>query len=311
MASAASNYNKTLVNIQKLANSSAKTIQSMINKSNQQQMTFNSGEAQKSRDWQEEMSKKAHQMEVEDLKKAGLNPVLSAGGSGAQSYTTSSASTTNDSGSSAVGAMLSSELGAMSNMESARMSADAQLKASQQQAKATRFAAQQSAAATKYAASASAAAAKYQADIKYKANKENIQQSKWKTKNQTANTWAGMLDKALRNYGIYKSIGKMGRANLNFAFGEKSKKLITKNKSSFFDSSGKLTTKGYQNGVEALQSCNIVANRKNVNLYYSAVMNHNKKALEYLIKQTPEYMYSKGSNGKVKIDPFSVRPGYR
>lgn len=294
MASAASNYNKTLVNIQKLANSSAKTIQSMINKSNQQQMTFNSGEAQKSRDWQEEMSKKAHQMEVEDLKKAGLNPVLSAGGSGAQSYTTSSASTTNDSGSSAVGAMLSSELGAMSNMESARMSADAQLKASQQQAKATRFAAQQSAAATKYAASAAAAASNYQANLKYQANRENIKQDKWKVRNQTANSWAGLIDKNLRNNGVYKAMSKAQQKTLralftytrngdafskpdnkrlNFVEGEKA------NKNKFT-----LNQNGRTEARAALESAGFVPTRESEKLYVRVVGFHDLKALSYLMK---------------------------
>lgn len=44
---------------------------------------FNAAEAQKNRDWQQELSNTAHQREVQDLIKAGLNPILSAGGQGA------------------------------------------------------------------------------------------------------------------------------------------------------------------------------------------------------------------------------------
>lgn len=70
--------------------------QKEANKQNQelynQEMAYNSAEAQKNRDFQLYMSNTAHQREVRDLKKAGLNPWLSVSGAGAPVATGSSAS---------------------------------------------------------------------------------------------------------------------------------------------------------------------------------------------------------------------------
>lgn len=286
-SSSSSSYNNTLVKIQKLANTSAKSIQDSINATNKEQMTFNSAEAQKARDWQENMSKSAHQMEVEDLKKAGLNPVLSAN-SGAQSYTTSSASTQNESGASARAAIMSEQMGALSNLESARLNTEAQLKASKQQAEATRFAATQSAMAQKYAAEQSYKSTVYRANTDAQIAEKNRKNERWIVKNQNASTWAAFLDKYLRNTGVGPSASKAIKNALSSGIGQN----MRNNPKKFFKNSGKITSTNFkmtnrtkQLAESYLSNMNCAITNANKRRWVRAVLFGDKSAAKALCGQ--------------------------
>lgn len=258
-------YNNALIQIQKLANTSAEKIQKMVNSSNELQMKYNKEEAQKARDWQTNMSKTAHQMEVADLKKAGLNPVLSVN-SGAQSYTTASASTDNDSGASAASGILGSQLGAISNMESSRMSSEAtktaaetsaaaMKKAAETSAKAQRAAAAQAAAAQKAAAQAAAAATKYSADKHLEATKVRAEADKWIAVNKQASTIAGFIDKMSTKTGTQKGIVSLLKKSAN-TFSSVLKWSIKNPDKYFRNTSGKITKDNFKLNTAGIKQYN-------------------------------------------------------
>ena len=304
-------YLTTLTKLQNMQNSSAKTIQQMVNASNKEQMKFNRKEAATARNWETEMSNTAHQREVQDLKAAGLNPVLSVN-QGANSYTTSAASTSNDSGASAMSGLLSQALGAVTNFESSRMQTEATIAAANRSAAAMEYSAQQSAAASRYAAQQNSAAqryaadrsydayrynsnlnyqaSKYNTDVNYKSQKEERANKRWIAQNQTASSWAGILDKNLRNFGVYGEAKKAMKYGFN-SIGNQLAGSSQRIKSHFTNKSGKITANNYQlsksgyNQVKwNLGQHGFKVTKTSINLFVQASVFHDPGALRKLMK---------------------------
>lgn len=135
---------------------------------------FNAAEAQKNRDWQEEMSNTALTRKMADAEKAGLNPIFAVNAEGAS--TPSGATAKGDSPKEATDIInaMTSYTNTMEQIRSQKEIAEkqmqAQLQAAQIAANATIAAANAAAAASRYAADQNSAANRYASDRNYQAS---------------------------------------------------------------------------------------------------------------------------------------------
>lgn len=187
-------------------------IRQMSNENTAKTFAFNSSEAQKARNFEEQMSNTSHQREVADLKRAGINPVLSANG-GASSYSASSASGSADT--SSVGALAQIYQTKLNN-DNARKIAEQQNKVNLQIAREqmsnqysierlgmqnAKNIAKINAAASNYASNNSYAASRYASDRNYSSSVYNTNVSsstaRKNTKTSLKNTKTGSIWTAL------------------------------------------------------------------------------------------------------------------
>lgn len=116
--------------------------------SDQNAMAWSAKEAQKGRDWSENLSNTAHQREVKDLIAAGLNPILSANGG---AWSGSSATGQGFSSSGAMGDTDMSVSGAFASAVSGMMTTARDLAITKMQTEAQRYASDRAYAASKMA----------------------------------------------------------------------------------------------------------------------------------------------------------------
>lgn len=194
--------------------------------SNAQAMAFSAREAQKNRDWQEQMSNTAHVREVRDLINAGLNPILSVN----QGATTpSGASAAGVTGSGAQGVVDTNQASIINNLISSIFARDINKYSTDVQASTQRFLGQlnadvgqfsalTSANAVKAASAISAAATRYMAEHSLEGTKYSSDQSLEGTKYSADTAYASARDNPSSEVGsvlasvkgIWRFIGYLG-----------------------------------------------------------------------------------------------------
>lgn len=141
----------------------------------EQTNAFNAAEAQKDRDWQEEMSNTALARKMADAERAGLNPIFAVNAQGATTPTGSKATGDSPKEATDIIQAMTSYTNTMEQLrnqkEIAQMQIQAQVQAAQIAANATIAAANAAAAASRYSADRHYAASTYGSDKGYESSK--------------------------------------------------------------------------------------------------------------------------------------------